>query len=158
MLLSKAREQIQKNNYPSEFYPDDWKNHIISNCYCYALDLKLSDCFLIGDFINKRVTHQDSDDRILSVLVEELEALGFDVEEIETDTVCERYSQKIFLGRDSDGDYHFIRQDADGLWSHKASHFPPNRKDSGGFAILDPDMACTNYVVGWCFQLTKKEQ
>ena len=158
MLLVEARNRIQKNNYPSEFDPNSWNDHILSNCYCYALNLKSSDCFLIGDFINKRVTHQDSDDRIISVLLEELEALGFDIKEVETDTVCEKYSQKIFLGRDSDGDYHFIRQDADGLWSHKASRALPNRKDSYGEEIIDPDMACTNYVVGWCFQLRKKEQ
>lgn len=157
-MLNEARIQIQKNNYPSEFSPDDWQNSIHANCYTYALDLKISKPFLIGDFIEKRVTSKDSDDNILSVLLEELDFLGFNVEEVETDAPCDAYSQKIFFGRDSDGDYHFMRQDADGLWSHKASSFLPNRRDSSGYEILDPEESCSTYIVGWCFHLTKKEQ
>ena len=43
----------------------------------------------------------------------------------------------------SDGDYHWYRQDADGLWSHKRGNGPVKRKDSSEILIIDPDIANT---------------
>lgn len=60
---------------------------------------------------------------------------------------------KIYLQREEQtGYYHFLRQDEDGIWSHKFPNELPTRKDSFGNEITNPDMM----VYGWCFRLKKK--
>ncbi|MBQ7603757.1 MAG: RICIN domain-containing protein, partial [Clostridia bacterium] len=41
----------------------------------------------------------------------------------------------------SDVDYHWYRQDADGLWSHKQGTTPVKRTDNSGNLIIDPQLA-----------------
>ncbi len=41
----------------------------------------------------------------------------------------------------SDEDYHWYRQDSDGLWSHKQGTFPVTRNDDSGDPIIDPKLA-----------------
>jgi len=42
-------------------------------------------------------------------------------------------------------DFHWMRQDADGLWSHKTGNGPASRTDHAGQPIIDPRTAFLKY-------------
>ena len=55
---------------------------------------------------------------------------------------CRRGYYKAYLALDPKGeDYHFYRQDSNGLWSHKAGNMPVSNKDSKKNNILNPRIA-----------------
>ena len=72
------------------------------------------------------------------------------------------YKVALVIGPKTTGgyDYHWYRQDADGLWSHKRGSNSPTRTDAADKLIIDPETASRNYsncnystFVGF-FQLT----
>lgn len=62
---------------------------------------------------------------------------------------CPEGSYKVALVVDPTfPDYHWYRQDSDGLWSHKQGAYPISRKDRSGSLIVDPFVADRgNYTV-----------
>lgn len=60
---------------------------------------------------------------------------------------CPSGKRKIALMVDSIGpsDYHFMRQDDDGVWSHKPGYLEPRRYDASGNLIVNPEMSNRNY-------------
>ena len=66
---------------------------------------------------------------------------------------------KIYLQREENtGYYHFLREDEDGLWSHKFPNELPTREDSAGYLIKDPEAMVEVSFIGWCFKLSKNEK
>ncbi len=55
--------------------------------------------------------------------------------------VCPAGTSKIALAVDPAHDYHYYRQDADGLWSHKPGRDPVTNRDADGNLIVDPRTA-----------------
>lgn len=62
------------------------------------------------------------------------------------DIPCEQGTYKIALIADPDDDYHFLRQNRDGTWSHKPGNTPVTNKDFSGRIITDPEKA--NFTSG----------
>ena len=62
------------------------------------------------------------------------------LKEIDCDKPCPNGKTKIFLALDTspDSDYHFLRQDDDGTWSHKPGHGCVTNCDFDGKPIYDP--------------------
>jgi hypothetical protein len=58
---------------------------------------------------------------------------------------CPPHTSKIALVVDPDEDYHFYRQDSNGLWSHKPGGMPVTNVDALGKLIYDPALADRNY-------------
>jgi hypothetical protein len=58
---------------------------------------------------------------------------------------CPPGTSKIALIVDPKRDYHFLRQDPDGYWSHKPGAMAVTRLDSTDRPILRPDRACFMY-------------
>lgn len=58
---------------------------------------------------------------------------------------CPRYTSKIAIVVDADEDYHFYRQDSNGMWSHKPGGMPVTNKDALGRPIYDPALASRDY-------------
>ena len=58
---------------------------------------------------------------------------------------CPARTSKIALVVDADQDYHFFRQDNNGMWSHKPGGTPVTDKDADGKVIYDPKLANRNY-------------
>lgn len=58
---------------------------------------------------------------------------------------CPRGSSKIAMVVHPGEDYHFYRQDADGMWSHKDGANKVKRFDAEGLPIVDPKTAARNY-------------
>lgn len=157
MTILEARQIISNEVFPLRYNPEDWKNFNGANCYPYALGIKTNDSFLVGDLIGKRITSKNSISDLLYVLRVEIEELGFEMEECCTDDIVPDGSFKIYMECNKLGEYHFLREDEDGLWSHKAADFPPNRRDTAGFLIKDPDAMCNPAFEGYCFVLTPME-
>ena len=142
---------------PPKFRPNMWKHFINSGCYTYALDLRLNDFFLVGDFIGKRCTEKVTDQDLIRILFEELDYFGYSIHQCETNFITTTCQRKIYLQREEHtGYYHFLRQDFDGIWSHKFPQETPVRIDSVGELILDPDCMVEAPFSGWCFVLEKK--
>ena len=58
---------------------------------------------------------------------------------------CPVNTSKIAIVVDPKEDYHFLRQDSNGLWSHKAGARPVKNIDALGHMIWDPQLANLNY-------------
>jgi len=58
---------------------------------------------------------------------------------------CPHATSKIALIVDPKRDYHFLRQDSDGYWSHKPGAMDVTTKDASGRPILRPDRALFIY-------------
>ena len=63
----------------------------------------------------------------------------------EFDEQCKRGTSKIALIVDPKRDYHFLRQDPDGYWSHKPGALSVKRTDSSNRPIIRPDRAIFLY-------------
>lgn len=61
------------------------------------------------------------------------------------DRACPAHYYKGALVTDPQNDYHFLRQDPDGLWSHKPGTGDVSRTDASGRPISDPDTADMMY-------------
>jgi len=59
---------------------------------------------------------------------------------------CQAGSSKIALIVDKDEDYHFLRQDSNGFWSHKPGARRVTNLDASGKLIYDPALADFNYT------------
>lgn len=153
--IDNVRPLLLNVHFPLTFSSSEWNDCPDANCYPYALGLKVNNSFLIGDFIGKRVTASTPNWKKIMVLKEEMLSLGLSFFECESDsTVPENYGKIWIQIFDSTNRYHFIRQDSDGLWSHKSSYKKPNRNDISGFEILDPDtMICPGFT-SYCFAIT----
>jgi hypothetical protein len=58
---------------------------------------------------------------------------------------CPARTSKIAIVVDSDEDYHFYRQDKNGMWSHKPGGTPVTDKDADDRPIYDPKLCNRNY-------------
>ena len=59
---------------------------------------------------------------------------------------CPTGMSKIALIVDENEDYHFLRQDSNGLWSHKPGARKVTNKDANNRIIYDPALANFNYL------------
>ncbi len=58
---------------------------------------------------------------------------------------CPKGFSKIALVIDPDNDYHFYRQDSNGLWSHKPGGMPVTNRDASGKLIYNPELCDRDY-------------
>lgn len=58
---------------------------------------------------------------------------------------CPRGHSKIALVIDPNNDYHFYRQDSNGLWSHKPGGMPVTNRDASGKLIYNPEFCDRDY-------------
>lgn len=158
MEIEEAMKKVRKSVNTPKYKPNRWKHAIKAGCYPYAIDLFQDEFILVGDLIGKRCDSNVSDEQLIDTLLEELNEIGYDVSEIEdTDEKINSDEWKIYLQREQHtGYYHFLRQDEDGIWSHKFPDELPIRKDSLGNEIVDPEMMVETAFLGWCFRLKKK--
>ena len=61
---------------------------------------------------------------------------------------CPKGTSKIALIADPKQDYHFVREDSDGKWSHKPGATHVKRTDALGIPIYNPELACRDYRDG----------
>lgn len=143
---------------PVEYAPNSWKSLEGAGCYPYALNMKVNKFFLVGEFIGEKCNEKVSDEHLIYTLIKELTFLGFKVKECETEFPTKKGQFKIFLQREvHTGYYHFLREDSNGIWSHKYPRELPVQVDSAGQLIEDPYCMVEAPFTGWCFLLEKKQ-
>lgn len=154
----KKAEELRGIYELPEFNPNEWSEYLEAGCYPYVLDLKMNQFFLIGDFIGKRCTGSTTDEELVETFKEELNIIfDLDVNEVSTEYPLKEGERKVYIQReDHTGYYHLLRQDNDGIWSHKYPRELPVREDSIGETIKDPDMMVDTPFSGWCFLLKQR--
>ena len=146
--FDEVRLALERTTYPLRFNPQSWSEYD-SNCYSYALGAKVNFYFLVGDLIGKRVTNLTPEDKKLQTLKEELQTLGFSFFETDVDEAIPKDYYKIYFQIfDDTGKYHFLRQDFDGLWSHRGAY-----TDTAGFEITDPECMMDYPFHGYCLAI-----
>lgn len=125
---------------PFEFAPNIWNNNLDANCYEYLLNFRNSynPPLTVGSVINYKFEPFYSNQDLVSILQEELHALGFSMEETNNSNNVRNNKLKFFLSRSRCGDYHFYRLDSNSEWSHKFSFSFPSNLDFSGNKIILP--------------------
>ena len=129
------------------------------NCFSYAMnaiDNKLikecketEDCntsFHQPGYASGYGHFPDKHDKGCNDMVSRLWGDNPDVIPIEFEQRCPGKTSKIALIVDPKRDYHFLRQDSDGMWSHKPGAMEVTTKDASGRPILRPDRAFFIYT------------
>ena len=132
------------------YEPTKW-NHSGSsdsqNCYLYAMND--SDVFL------KKKPHPGYTHNIPSkrkdftcdFMKKHIQIDYPDTYHVEKHRTCKDGYYKIFSTIDDRADFHFYRQDSNGLWSHKLGEGNVTNKDASGKLISDPIVADRAYKV-----------
>ena len=150
MTIKTARKLAKKTLKTPKYEPSKWKNAKGAGCYPYAINLLKNEFFVVGEFIWKRLTEKTSNEDLVKKLKEELDVLWYNAEEIDVEASINEDEMKIYLQREEQtGYYHFLREDADGLWSHKFPNELPTREDSAGYLIKDPEAMVEVSFIGW---------
>jgi hypothetical protein len=154
--LSGYEPRYQPEKYNND--PSIYKSH---NCYTYSMNVmdpsSISQCRknqgknCRGFFHQPGALHGDRyalnvENRRTCAVVEKL--MKSDVPEITNTTFeakCPSGSSKIALVVDKGEDYHFYRQDADGMWSHKDGSNKVKRYDALKRPIFNPQTASRDY-------------
>lgn len=132
----------------------DWdlsqEQHNINNCYSYALDDKIEIGWRTDKLQPGEISDVKYDKKTCESIIKHVKEdyTRRDIYEIGlNDPIeCNRYKIALVLSNNSDGfDYHFYRQDLNGLWSHKTGNNKISNVDASGNLIKDPKTADRNY-------------
>ena len=155
---------LSNKDHP-KFEPEKWnsdefikKTH---NCYSYALNIiykenahickkyiemrEDGDCSFIKPQLGRHSGYLDEYKLVKLTCDKVVRRLKHDnphIKKLRKNQECPDGYYKIALTCRSDGfDYHFYRQDSNGLWSHKNGWRKATNKDSDGRLIKDPKLA-----------------
>ena len=147
---------LPTNGYELQYSPSSWTSYAQNccNCYAYALNNQVypgtnSLWFKqqMGYYKGSSYTYTTlTETNISTAVANDYDAYNsnFDVSyvfrKIGRYDVCPAGTYKVALVA-SDSDYHWYRQDSDGLWSHKRGLNPVERTDYSGNLIIDPYIA-----------------
>lgn len=144
------QEQLCRQ-YRPVYNPAIWSNPEViefNNCYSYAfrnLDLNA----LTKPQPGERAGYPPPTHYTCANLFERIRADNPGVIQwTSNDESCPCKHYKAFLAIDNtppNTDYHFLRQDQDGMWSHKPGSLPVTRLDAKGNLISDPMKADLNF-------------
>lgn len=128
-----------KSGYELEYSPLKWNLPFIRkvhNCYDYAFnnyDIWQSPKSQPGEFSNYEI-----DDFTCPNVTKALEKDHSEIYPTELENECKKGYYKIALMVDPGKDFHFMRQDSNGYWSHKPGTLSVRNIDESGELITDP--------------------
>ena len=132
---------------PNGFNPEEyvWRNN---DCYAYATNLKRPMDY-IGDISGYKNKAHFSKEELIERLVSDMEKENVYVYETNFEQEPSDWEWKIAVfsvetSRKEKYDYHFMREDSNGRWSHKFRGEKPTDKDLDGIKIVDPRLATIN--------------
>jgi hypothetical protein len=138
-----------ESKYQPHLWNDDGEIQRTHNCYAYSLSKrtgKMSSKAQPGYFANYPPL-SDADYNCAS-LYDRMKKDNPSIRPTKFGKRCGKGTYKIFLAYDpkeSDHDYHYWRQDSNGMWSHKPGATPVTNKDASGKHISNPMTADRNY-------------
>jgi hypothetical protein len=130
-------------HYDPEKWNKNFMDRVNHNCYAYVLD----------DFVKDRPKRPQPGHRDKSMPIfrkqdytrEEISRRAiYDNPSIyctDPNAVCKKGYYKGVLVIDRYNNYHWLRQDSNGFWSHKPGQLPVTNKDADGNLIVDPKKA-----------------
>jgi hypothetical protein len=129
------------------------------NCGSYALNDPTKKFYQPGSINKRNITPYDhkgdyTSDSVSDALEADMDELGMDIYDTTAAEACEEDHYKIALiispedpkNITNRNDFHFLRQDPDGNWSHKLAEADVTRVDASGRLISNPGSANYNYV------------
>jgi hypothetical protein len=123
---------------PPKYEPEGWNDNnriqFKNNCYNYACNIETGTYAQPGGASHNIYSSTDCAD-----VTEGAVSDGLVVQNI--DSTCPRCCHKVALVVDPGLDYHWYRQDNNGLWSHKIADTPVTNLDNSGNRITDPRTA-----------------
>jgi hypothetical protein len=153
------------SGYEPKFEPEHWNNRReireTHNCFAYAMNIndpkqiidcqKDKDCNVPFHQPGSASGHNgfsSSRKKTCSEMVARILGDNPGIRMIDFTEQCPAETSKIAIVVDPKEDYHFFRQDTNGLWSHKPGGTAVTDKDSSGRPIYDPKLANRNYLAG----------
>jgi hypothetical protein len=146
-LRSSSKKGLPLSGSEPHYDPEKWNNNFMDrinhNCYAYVLD----------DFVKDRPKRPQPGHRDKTIQTfrkqdytrEEMTRRAiYDNPSIyctDPNAVCKKGYYKGVLVIDRYNNYHWIRQDSNGFWSHKPGQLPVTNKDADGNLIVDPSKA-----------------
>ena len=138
---------LPRSGSEPDYHPEKWNKDFIDrinhNCYAYVLD----------DFIKDRPKRPQPGHRDKGLQTfrkqdytrEEMTRRAiYDNPSIyctDPNKACQKGYYKGVLVIDRYNNYHWLRQDSNGFWSHKPGQLPVTNKDADGNLIIDPSTA-----------------
>lgn len=134
VLLLSSQELLP--NYEPDLWNDNGTIQDNNNCYNYACNIQTNTYAQPGEASGNMYTSFTCDDISNG-------AISDGLKRIESQKKCGLCCHKVALAMDSDNnpDYHWYRQDRDGLWSHKPGMGSVRNYDNAGSLIHDPSSA-----------------
>ena len=149
-----------------------WKNEYLkekTNCYSYAVNAQINpksyslEFMQPGQATGKKLNENDILDKnkILSLIKEDANKLGFVFNSIESNEKCQEDCYKVAFVIDNQYkkgdiykyDYHWYRQNSDGTWSHKPGGTNVTKLDCDNKIIMNPLEANRNVGKGLNYNL-----
>ena len=118
-----------------------------TNCFSYAFNfIEYREKRLQPGEISSNIVTEYTCDKILNKLRKDYPDIRISNKEEEF-IDCSRYKIALFIDKSSDNkDYHFYRQDSNGLWSHKPGILDVSNKDASKKVIKNPEQADRDYT------------
>lgn len=171
MTLNEIKGCIQIN-------PDIWINLATTNCYAYALGLDIRESRICKSayqpgtisgvydptILKEKLLYND----LIKNLEEDLSTLDISYRQINLNDKIDSDEWKIALFAETYNenldvlvsDFHFIRANSKGVWTHKQGYFgSPSKKDYSNQIITDPekcDLCLYEYKKCYALSLNKK--
>jgi len=135
------------SGYEHQYAPFKWNIPpmiLTHNCYDYAFDnynMFKKEPSQPG-FIPNSLPHESGDQLTCAGVNERLNSDHKNkIQTASRNIPCGQGKYKIALIADPNDDYHFLRQNRDGTWSHKPGNTPATNLDFAGKVITDPEKA-----------------
>lgn len=145
---------MKKLKKPTGFNPDNYPVKE-ADCYAYAINFDKSIDYVgkIAGFKNKNYF---SKEEIINRLISDMEKMNVFVRESSYEEELSEWEWKICVfyvknGQNDEYDYHFMREDQKGRWSHKFRNKKPTDKDMDLQTIIDPRLAIINRRYNYSF-------
>lgn len=127
--IKAIKDYLETNIYPPVYNKKKWRFVTSANCYAYSLDIPVSDpkkqIWLPGCLKDENMHGSIySTSELIKRLYSDLDFLGFSYREDSPTIKNDEYRIEIYTFRsfyDYPIEFHFTRQDSDGVWSEKPS-------------------------------------
>ncbi len=126
-VIEAVRDSIVELGFPLRYPDERWEEAENVNCLAYVLNSIYGDLYVYR-FFEKRsyifqIYHRDE---VINIFEDKLKLFGISFFEV---TLFEKIPEtyyRVAICRASDfRDFHFARQNADGIWSHKMGWYKP---------------------------------
>ncbi len=150
------------SGWEPQYEPDRWNKkkeyRETHNCFSYAMNVhdpkqvrackEIKDCDVPFHQPGSASGHPPFGSEKLKTCSDMLQRIMGDnpnIKPISFTDKCPEHTSKIAIVVDPKEDYHFYRQDSNGLWSHKPGGTAVTNLDADGNLIYDPALANRNY-------------